>query len=111
MGYVSDTITLPCEHTVAKSSLQSVVWRKEGKTKVAVYNKDDDPAVSIYGSMEGRASVMVFPSILKFSNGSLDDAGLYQCEVFPVNDVPSTHSYQLTVNGTELIDLVNAHLD
>jgi len=97
---VSDTIILPCEHTVAKSSLQSVEWWKEGVMKVAVYNKDDDPPVSIYGSMEGRASVMVFPSILKFSNGSLEDAGLYKCVVLPINDVPSTHRYQLTVNGT-----------
>ena len=102
VGYVSDTITLPCGHTVAKADLEAVVWRKDIEMIVAEYDIGDDPPVSFYGSMEGRASVKVFPSTLKFSNASLKDAGVYQCEVFPITDDPIVFRYILTVNGRGL---------
>ena len=104
VGYVFETITLHCEHHVAKSNLESVVWKKLGVNDelVAEYDKNDDPKVSFFGSMVGRASVMVFPSMLKFSNGSLDDQANYQCEVFPLTGSPGLKRYKLTVNGTDL---------
>ena len=102
MGYVSDTITLPCEHTVPKADLEAVAWRKDTETIVGEYDIGDDPPVSFYGSMEGRASAKVFPPTLKFSNASLEDAGVYQCEVFPLRDDPIVHRYTVTVNGKEL---------
>ena len=102
VGYVSDTITLPCEHTVAKSHLEAVVWRKDTVTIVADYDIGDDPPVSFYGSMAGRASDKVFPPTLKFSNASLHDAGVYKCEVFPLKDDPIVFRYILTINGREL---------
>ena len=99
MGYVSDNITLPCEHTVAKSDLKTVAWRKDSVTNVATYGIGDDPPVSFYDSMAGRANINVFPPTLTFSNGSLEDAGVYQCEVFPLKGDAIVHRYTLTVNG------------
>ena len=106
MGYVSEVITLPCEHDVAKSNLESVVWKKLRVSKdevVAEFDQSDDPPTSLYGSMIGRATVMVFPSMLKFSNGSLDDEAVYECVVFPVDGQPSFNRYQLTVNGKNIV--------
>ena len=103
MSYVSDTITLPCEHTVAKAELEAVVWRKDTETIVGEYDIGDDPPVSFYDSMEGRTSAKVFPPTLKFSNASLEDAGVYQCEVFPLKNDPIVFRYILTVNGRELL--------
>ena len=116
MGYVSDTITLPCEHAVDKADLEAVAWRKDTVMIVGEYDIGDDPPVSFYGSMEGRASAKVFPPTLEFSSGSLDDAGVYQCEVFPIADDPIVYRYIVTVNGRELLNsrLVhcsNAHFD
>ena len=102
MGYVSDTITLPCEHTVAKADLEAVAWRKDTETIVAEYDIGDEPPVSFYGSMEGRASATMFPPTLKFSSCSMEDAGVYQCEVFPLKDEPIVFRYILTVYGREL---------
>ena len=65
-GYVSDTITLPCDHTVAKVDLEAVAWRKDTETIVAEYDIGDDPPVSFYGSMAGRASAKMFPPTLKY---------------------------------------------
>ena len=105
MGYVSDTITLPCEHTVAKSDLKAVTWTKDSVTNVATYDNGDDPPVSFYGSMAGRASDKVFPPTLTFSNASLEDGGVYQCEVSPEKDNPIVYRYILTVNGREPLHL------
>ena len=105
MGYVSDTTTLPCEHTVAKSDLEAVVWRKDTETIVAEYDIGDEPPGSFYGSMAGRASAKVFPPTLKFYNASLEDAGVYQCEVFPLKDEPIVFRYILTVNGRKFLYL------
>ena len=103
VGYVSDTITLPCNHTVAKADLEAVVWRKDTETIVGEYDIGDDPSVSFYDSMEGRASIKVFPPTLLFSNASHKDAGVYQCEVFPLKDDPIVFRYILRVNGREFI--------
>ncbi|KAK2175027.1 hypothetical protein NP493_758g01021 [Ridgeia piscesae] len=100
VGYVSDTTTLPCEHTVPKSDLEAVVWRKDTETIVAEYDIGDDPPGSFYDSMAGRASAKVFPPTLKFSSGSLEDAGVYQCEVFPLKGNAIIHRYTVTVNGS-----------
>ena len=105
VGYVSDTTTLPCEHTVPKSDLEAVVWRKDTETIVAEYDIGDDPPGSFYDSMAGRASAKVFPPTLKFSSGSLEDAGVYQCEVFPLKGNAIIHRYTVTVNGRELLYL------
>ena len=101
VGYVSDTIQLPCEHTVAKADLQAVLWRKVYVMIVAEFDRDDDIPVRFHGPMADRASADVFPPTLKFSNGSLEDAGVYQCEVFPVIAYPDIYRYKLTVNGKE----------
>ena len=63
---MSDTITLPCDHTVAKADLEAVAWRKDTETIVAEYDIGDDPPVSFYGSMAGRASAKMFPPTLKY---------------------------------------------
>ena len=110
VGYVSDTITLPCEHTVPMSHLEAVVWRKDTVTIVAEYDTDDDPPVSFYGCVAGRASAKVFPPTLKFSNGSLQDAGVYQCEIFPATGDPIVHRYTVTVNGRERLYLETRHI-
>ena len=101
--YVSDTIMLPCNHTVAKSDLQAVAWRKDTDTILGEYDIIDDPPVSFYGVMEGRANVKVFPPALQFSNSSLEDAGVYQCEVFPMKGEPTINRYIVIVNGRELL--------
>ena len=105
VGYVSETITLPCEHNVAKADIEAVVWRKDIETIVAEYDIGDDPHVSFYGSMEGQTTVKVFPPTLTFSNASLENAGVYQCEVFPLKGDAIVHRYTLTVNGRELLYL------
>ena len=105
VGYVSDTITLPCEHTVAKADLEAVLWRKDTDMIVAEYDVGDDPPVAFYESMEGRGSAKVFPPTLTFSSASLEDAGVYQCEVLPLEDQAIVHRYTLTVNGRELLYL------
>jgi len=105
VGYVSDTLTLPCDLHVAKSDLKAVVWRKDSVTKIATYDIGDDPPVSFYGSLAGRASAKVFPPTLTFSNGSLDDGGVYLCEVFPEKDNLIVYRYILTVNGREFLYL------
>ena len=101
--YLSDTIMLPCNHTVAKADLEAVAWRKDTETIVGEYDIGDDPPVSFYDSMEGRASLKVFPPALMFSNSSLEDAGVYQCEVFPLVDDPIVFRYIVIVNGRALL--------
>ena len=81
------------------------MWRKDTETIVAEYDIGDEPPGSFYDSLVGRASVKVFPPTLKFSNASLEDAGVYQCEVFPLKDEPIVFRYILTVNGRELLYL------
>ena len=102
---VSDTIMLPCNHTVANSDLEAVAWRKDTETILGQYDIGDDPPVSFYGVMEGRASVKVFPPALKFSNSSLEDAGVYQCEVFPIKGEATVNRYIVIVNGRELLHI------
>ena len=109
VSYMSDTITLPCDHNVTKVDLEAVAWRKDTETIVGEYDVGDEPPVSFYGSMEGRASLKVFPPALMFSNSSLEDAGVYQCEVFPLVDDPIVFRYILTVNGRELL-CVDTHV-
>ena len=99
VGYVSETITLPCEHSVTKSDIEAVVWRKDTVNIVGEYDIGDDPSVSFYGSVEARASAKVFPPTLKFCNASVEDSGVYQCEVFPLTDDPIVFRYILTING------------
>ena len=110
VGYVSDTITLPCEHTVAKTDVEAVVWRKDTVYIIGEYDIGGDPPVSFYGSMEGRGSDKVFPPTLKFSNASMEDAGVYQCEVLPLTDYATVFSYILTVNGRTFV-VISRHLD
>ena len=110
VGYVSDTITLPCEHTVAETDLLTVYWTKDIVKVVAEYEKGDDIPVRFHDSMEGRVNAEVFPPTLKFSRCSLKDAGVYQCTVIPVKGDPITLHYTLAVNGRYLETPVPRHV-
>ena len=102
VGYGSETSTLPCEHTVPKTDLLTVFWTKDIVTVVAEYDKGDDIPVHFHQSMEARASAKVFPPTLRFFNGSLKDAGVYDCKAIPLKDDPIIFRYILTVNGREV---------
>ena len=110
VGYVSDTMTLPCEHNVTKADLLTLYWTKGIVKVIAVYDKGDDIPVHFYDSMERRLNAKVFPPTLKFPSCSLDDAGVYQCSVIPARDDPITHRYRLTVNGRCLETHVPRHV-
>ena len=110
VGYVSDIITLRCEHTVAKASLEALAWIKleEGVQYLPVmaeYDIDDNPPVFFDDSMKGRASIREFPPNLKFHNATLKDAGRYKCQVVPRSGSAISLYYKLNINGTKLLYL------
>ena len=104
VGYVSDTITLPCEYTVATADLPSLYWTKDNEI-IAQYAKDDNKPVHFHHSLEGRINDKLFPPYLTISNGSLHDAGVYQCNIIPAKGDHTAYRYTLEVNGRELLYL------
>ena len=105
VGYVSDTISLPCEHNLTKSDLQTLYWTKDTVKIVAEYDQGDDKPVQFHHPFEGRVNVKVFPPTLTISNVALHDGGVYQCNIIPVKGKQVGYRYKVTVNGRELLYL------
>ena len=104
VGYVSETITLPCEHAVAKADLLSLFWTKDNVI-IAQYAKGDNKPVHFHHSLEGRINDKVFPPYLTISNVALHDAGVYQLNIIPVKGDHTACRCTLEVNGRELLYL------
>ena len=106
-AYVSDTITLPCEHNFAEADLVALAWMKlkEGYVPVlAEYDIADNPPVAFDDSMKGRASIGEFPPNLTFHNVTLKDAGRYKCLAVPRPGHPISLYYKVNINGTKLLE-------
>ena len=105
VGYVSETITLPCEHNLAKSDVQTLYWTKDTVKIVAEYDQGDDQPVHFHHSLEGRINDKVFPPTLTISNVALHDGGVYQCNIIPVIGKQVAYRYKVTINGRERLFL------